>query len=212
MKIPRKLIVLIIFIIIICIAGLALDYLYCSSRFSAASQLIILASTLLVLIIYAWNTRRIADATEQKWEEELRPKLSYEMIMGQNDKNKVVFRLLNPTDYLIEAKINCNFKIYGQPVTFTGAYDGSELWVVFPHQISQGHFEINTILSKKGKTLQQMIQERTNVNEHEQMTMDLEISFESETGRKRKYPPRRHYFSFDKSLWVPEITRKDIMA
>ena len=207
---PRKLIALIVLIIVISIASLVLDYYYCSNKFTAAGQLIILALTLLVLIIYAWDTRRIANATEQKWEEELKPKLLYEIIMDQNAEGHVLFRLVNTTDYLIEAKVNCNFKVYGQPVALSDAYDGTEVWVIFPHQISQGHFYIDAILTKKGKTYAQMIQEKTAINEREQFTMDLEISFESETGRKRSYPPRRHSFYFDKGGWIPEITRKDI--
>ena len=192
-------------------AGSVLLNFYCSYYpYLQAGQMIILAITLVVIIIYAWDTRRIANATELKWEEELKPKLMYEMTVDQSEQQSklVYFRLINPTDYIIDATVNCNFKIYGEPISYPGAYDGSETWTVFPHQISQGYFSIDALLSQKGKSREQMIQEQNTSNASEQLTMHLAISFESETGRTRSYPARKHYFAFDKWTWVPELTKR----
>lgn len=199
-------------IVAIVILSISLDSYLCSDTFTNAGQFIVFAFTLIVLIIYAYDTHRIANATEQKWEEELKPKLSYEMFMNTMDEDDVIFRLTNSTDYFIEVIVNCNLKVYGEDVSYPGAYDGSEKWRVFPHQISQGHFSIESVLSKKGKSRQEMAAESTTENETVQMTMDLEIQFENETGRKREYPPRRHYFVFSKGVWVPELTTKNILA
>jgi len=205
---PKKLIALIIFILLITCVSLVLDYNCASTKFTASAQFLVLVLTLLVLIIYAWDTRRIANATEQKWEEEIKPKLMYEMVMDTNTVGHVLFRLINSTDYFIEAKVNCNFKIYGQPVKLSNDYDGTDVWVVYPHQISQGHFLIESILTKIGKNYNQMIREKTDDNTNEQLTSDLEIQFTSENGRKRIYPERRHYYRFDIGNWIPEITKK----
>jgi|GEM_PF-2351386 len=56
-----------------------------------------------------------------------------------------------------------------------------------------------------GKTVDQMIDERTENNEKEQLTMDLEIEFRDELGNIRRLPPRKHFFRFisDEFRWVP---------
>ena len=101
-----------------------------------AGTLLILAITLVVLIVYAWDTHRIANATEQKWEEERRPKLLYEMVLARQGvrEGKTLFRLINPSDYFVEARVNLNFKINGEPVRYHPAYDGTEIWLVYPRQ------------------------------------------------------------------------------
>ncbi len=195
---------------IIVILSIILDAYFCVNKFTAIGQYIILTLTLIALIIYAWDNHRIANATEQKWEEELKPKLLYDMGMNPSDPSDVRFRLINPTDFLIEAKINCNLKIYGELISFPSAYDGSETWGIFPHQISEGHFSLDTVLAKKGKTRSEMTQNANDKNQTEQLTMDLEISFENENGRKRKYPARRHYFLFKQGKWVPELTKNTV--
>lgn len=173
--------------------------------------LLILAITLVVLIVYAWDTRRIANATEQKWEEERRPKLHYEMVLARQDvgDEKVMFRLINPSDYFVKARVNLNFMIYGDPVAYHPAYDGTETWLVYPRQMSQGWYSIGTLLGMKGKTSEQMLQERTASNKTQQLTCDLQIDFTSETAYSRQYPRRHHYFDFERWAWIPDLTIRE---
>lgn len=208
---PAKFRLLILLILAITVLSVFLNYLCSSYPFLDIGQLIILAITLVFIIAYVWDTHRIANATEEKWEQELKPKLQYGIILDPNDpqRNRVLFRLINTTDYMIEAKVNCNFKIYGEPVAFPGAYGGTETWDIFPHQMSQGHFSINAVLDKKGKNRDQMIEERSGTNANQQLTMDLEITFKNEVGRSGAYPSRRHNFDFERLVWIPELTRPD---
>ena len=182
-----------------------------STQSLQAGALVILAITLAVLIVYAWDTRRIANATEQKWEEERRPKLLYEMPLARQDARdeKVMFRLINPSNYFVKARVNLNFKIYGDPVEYHPIYDGKEIWLVYPGQMSQGWYSIGTLLGKKGKTSEQMLQERTESNKTQQLTCDLQIDFTSETGYSRQYPPRHHYFDFERWAWIPDLTIRE---
>jgi hypothetical protein len=206
---PGRFISLIFLILGILIVSVILGFYHTSSWYLEVGQLIILSITLAIIIYYAWQTHRIANATEMQWEEEMKPKLMYEIAVDQSKKQSdiVKFSLINPTDYIIETNVNCNFKIYGEAVQYDGAYDGTKAWVVFPHQGNVGWFSIDLLLSKKGKNRGDMIKERNESNQNEQLTMDLEIRFTSETGRSREYPPRRHYFAFDKWIWVPVITK-----
>ena len=171
--------------------------------------LLTLAITLVVLIVYAWDTRRIANATEQKWEEERKPKVQYEMIMAPKERENVIFRLSNLSDYFVQARVNLNCKVYGDPVAYHPAYDGTEVWSLYPRQAFQGWYSIQTLLDQKGKTIDQMQKEGQGSNTTQQLTCDLEIDFTSETGYSRKYPPRRHYFDFERLRWIPELTIRE---
>jgi hypothetical protein len=73
--------------------------------------------------------------------------------------------------------------------------------------MSQGWFELTPLLAKKGKTIEQMMEERSDSNKKEQLTMNLEIEFRDEIGNIRKLPSRIHYFKFDSDdfRWVPVL-------
>jgi hypothetical protein len=71
--------------------------------------------------------------------------------------------------------------------------------------MSQGWFEIETLLQMKGKTVSTMVAERTPANSKEQLTMLLELEFSDEQGAQRKLPPRRTYFDFERWAWIPQL-------
>ncbi len=172
---------------------------------------LILGATLIIMLSYARNTQRMAKIAEKRWERESMIRATYNMTMAA-DKNTVLLALTNPSTLLVSSLVNCNFKIYEEPVDYNDAYTGKELWEIFPGQISQGHFEISTLLSKKGKTIEQMKMERTQANRKEQLTMELEIKFRDETGEEKELPTRRHFFDFEREDWVPEITKKNTIG
>lgn len=124
-------------------------------------------------------------------------------------KDTVLFRIKNPSTLLVQAKVNCNFEIYREPVDYDDAYNGIDFWSIFPLQTSQGHFEVSQLLSKKGKTIEEMIRERTEANHDEQLTMNLELKFRDELKNSRKLPKRKHFFDFERWYWIPKITLKD---
>jgi hypothetical protein len=82
------------------------------------------------------------------------------------------------------------------------------LWLLFPQQISQGWFEIESLLQKKGKTVAAVIAESTPTNRREQLTMVLELEFWDELGARRKLPPRQHYFDFERWAWIPQLAER----
>jgi hypothetical protein len=187
-----------------------------SSWWFEASTLVILAVTLIFIVRYwvdtnriAIDTNRIAQVTEKKWEAEITPKLTRDLAMIdiESQDPRTAFALTNHTDYFIEATVNCNFKVYGESVEWPSAYDGSEIWDCLPYRTAQGIFKINEILSKKGKTIAQMVSERDEVNKMTQLTMFEEIAFKNELGRSRKIPPRKWYFDFERWRWIPFLTR-----
>jgi hypothetical protein len=184
---------------------------------------VVITLTLITLIFYTASTHSIASITEKRWERESILKTTYSMEMatekGKREgltpeeldkmKDKVLFRIQNPSTLLVEAKVNCNFEIYREPVDYDDAYNGIDFWSIFPLQTSQGHFEVSQLLSKKGKTLEEMVRERTDANHDEQLTMNLELKFRDELKQSRKLPKRKHFFDFEGMRWIPKITSKN---
>jgi len=176
------------------------------------ASFLILSLTLAVLIWYAYSTHTIATVTRSKWEKETPVHLAtYSMVMAdtKNRSDRVLFRMNNPSTLFIKAKIRCNFRVYGDRVDDKDAYNGKETWYIFPQQESQGWFELTPLLAKKGKALQDMVNEKTPENRESQLTMDLEIDFEDELRNTRNLPARRHFFDFKAWTWIPHLTVRE---
>jgi hypothetical protein len=172
-----------------------------------AGQLIVLSLTVVFIILYVRDTNRIANAEEEKWETELEPRVSYHLSSFEEDGDvHVTFQLINLTNFHVEVRVNCNFKIYGQAAKFSGAYDGTEVWPLAHYQEPKGLFRLTKLLETKQKTIEQMRSERNGTNASEQLTADITIEAESETGRARKYLPRRYHFCFERLIWIPRLT------
>ena len=61
----------------------------------------------------------------------------------------------------------------------------------------------------KGKTSEQILEDRNESNKTQQLTCDLELDFTSETGHSRQYPRRHHYFDFERWAWIPALTIRE---
>lgn len=172
---------------------------------------VVLALTLTVLVAYAYDTNSIAKVTLDRWKRENILSVTYEMHVAdqKGGPGHTVFRIHNPSKLVVLAKVRCNFRLYDDPVADNPAYDGSETWNAFPQQTTEGWFEIQPLLLKKGKTVAQMIAELTPASRTQQLTMDLEIEFRDELGETRILPWRRHYFDFGLWTWIPVVAQKD---
>src|ERR1051326_1900805 len=165
--------------------------------------------TLLVLTLYAYDTNSMARVTRERWLRDGVLSTTYEMALVRGDKNgRTLFRLHNPSTLVVRATVNCNFKIYGEPTTAGRALDGTEVWVLFPQQVSQGWFEIDSLLQTKGKNVAAMLAERSTTNSSIQLTMMLELEFWDELGARRQLPKRTHNFDFDEWAWIPSLTEQ----
>lgn len=173
----------------------------------AIGSFVVLALTLIVLVWYAYDTNTIARVTQERWMREgvLSTTYSIELVGEKGQAGRTLFRIHNPSTLIVRARVACNLLVYGQPVSAGNLYDGKDIWLLFPQQTSQGWFEIESLLQKKGKSVATMIGECNPENRKEQLTMTLELEFWDELGARRKLPPRHHYFDFDSWLWIPQL-------
>lgn len=171
---------------------------------------VVLSLTLIVLIWYAYDTNSIAKVTQERWLRDgvLSTTYSFQLVGTKGDAGRTLVQLHNPSTLVVRVRLNCNFKVYGENVKYEDSYSGEENWLLFPNQMSQGWFEIETILQKKGKTVAELITEFNQEIAKEQLTMTLELEFWDELGAERKLPPRPHYFDFYRWVWIPQLTEK----
>lgn len=171
-------------------------------------SLIVLTLTLIVLVWYAYDTNTIAAVTRERWVREGILATTYNLALpgaSVGDSGRTIFQLTNGSPLVVRARVNFNFKVYGQPISAGPLYDGSEKWVLFPHQMSQGWFEVATLLNQVGKDVRSVQLEASDVNYRQQLTMVLELQFWDEFGVSRALPPRPHYFDFKRWAWIPSL-------
>jgi len=84
-------------------------------------------------------------------------------------------------------------------------YSGEENWLLYPHQGSQGWFEVESLLQQQGKNVKAMQTEIREENRKRQLTMILELTFWDEFGATRTLPPRPHYFDFKRWAWISSL-------
>jgi hypothetical protein len=195
-------------VILITVAVIWLSQRCANDRAVPTGTFVVLALTLIVLIGYAYDTNSIAHVTRERWAREGVLSTTYEMSLvdKKGEEGRTLFRLQNPSTLVVRAKVACNFRLYGAPVTAGPAYDGSDVWLLFPQQISQGWFSVDALAQQQGKSVAVMISESTPINRRNQLTMRLELEFWDEFGVRRKLPPRPHYFDFDRWAWIPQLT------
>jgi hypothetical protein len=177
-------------------------------RLLELGSLLVLAMTLVVLVVYAYDTNSIARITRDRWLREGILATTYNLDMRGSiagDAGRTLVQLNNASPLVVRANVNFNFKVYGQPVTWGPLYDGRDSWVLFPQQLSQGWFEVEGLLKQQWKTVGQMQHELSEENRKRQLTMVLDLTFSDEFGVKRKLPPRPHYFDFGRWAWIPRL-------
>jgi hypothetical protein len=179
--------------------------------FLQLGSLVILTLTLIVLVWYAYDTNTIATVTRERWVREGVLATTYNMVLpgaSVGDSGRTIFQLSNASPLIVRARVNFNFEVYGSPVSAGPLYDGSEKWVLFPHQLSQGWFEVAevaTLLKLVGRDVPSVQAQTSDENYRQQLTMVLELEFCDEFGVSRTLPPRPHYFDFKRWTWVPRL-------
>ncbi len=178
-------------------------------RYVELANLVVLTLTLVVLVWYAYDTNAIATVTRERWTREGVLGTSYNVVLADRatvgDHGRTLMQFTNASALIVRANVNCNFQIYGIPVSWGELYDGRRDWILYPNQFSQGWFEIEGLLQHQGKSVAAMQSEANDQNRNRQLTMHLALRFTDELGVTRNLPPRKYYFDFRRWAWIPEL-------
>lgn len=218
--------------IIIVVAGI---FTYLSfgkgEGFADIGTLLILGFTLIALIFYAASTHEIADVDKRTYEEGKLPVVSLTISPKPNTQENYDTRvkLLNLSNYNLEAFVNLNLKVNGKPIEHSPAYSGKQAWFLTAHQRINGHFHITDVLSKAGTNVGEMEANRfySPGNVKNQLSMCIEVCYRGMTrevfppntwpheSSKSKYkdsftkilanPVQKWYFNFSINSWVYDI-------
>lgn len=180
-------------------------------RLLGTATFVVLALTLCALIIYAYDTNTIARVTRDRWKREgvLATAYSLLAVEPKGGPGRTLFRIHNRSTLVVRAKVKCGFRVYGEAVDGTAEFSGTTTWYVFPQEDVQGWFELQDLLQKKGKSVAQLVAERTPGNRCDQLKMSLQVEFRDELGERRILPSRDHFFEFAEWRWVPVLTMQD---
>lgn len=163
---------------------------------------IIASLTLILLAFYTYYTRKIAKATEETLVENLRPIISCELKSGKNYfssqqlqqqpelKNDTRCIVANHSKYNVKVFVNLNLKLDDRVEEISEEYAGKKGWPVTSFQIVNGHFD----LSKK-----------FNLENVQKITINLEVSYKSDSGKLYKNPTQYWHFDKEKEVWVNDI-------
>ncbi len=190
--------------------------------------MVILAITLIVIMFYTVETHKMAKATEQSsrvardvYIESQKPIISCSIMSGKIyygsrinlEKNKperakeleldtrVIVK--NHSKFNAQVWVNLNLKVYGKLVVIGPEYCGDKPWNLTSYQEVNGHFGIERhVLSKVGKTADQMKTERNDDNKTRQLTMDIQVEYQGRMGPRLSNPKQYWYFDFEKNTWV----------
>lgn len=156
--------------------------------------------SLLILIAYTIYTKKIAKATQEALELEMRPTISCalksgknyypEQLIQQNPELKYDTRCIvaNHSKYNAAVFVNLNFKVDGQVKKISDEYDGEKGWPITSFLTINGHFNF-----------------KEKINNSENITIDLEVIYESDSGKTYKNPIQHWYFDREKEVWVNNI-------
>lgn len=158
--------------------------------------------SLIVLFFYTYYTRQIAQAAVETMAENYRPIASCELKSGKNYFNQEQLQqnrelendtrcmVVNHTKYNLTVFVNLNLKLDDKHEEIDLAYAGKKGWPVTSYQTINGHFD----LSKK-----------FNLGNVKKITMDLEVSYQSDVGKLYKNPPQHWHFDKENKSWINDI-------
>ncbi|HMM74864.1 MAG TPA: hypothetical protein PJ986_04080 [Gammaproteobacteria bacterium] len=170
----------------------------------------ILAATLVVLLWYAFDTNRMANATSERQKREGLLPVSWSLrLISDHPRGRTMVTMSNGTMQVVKARLNLNVKVAGQPVSVGALYDGTQRWLLFPGFEQRGWFEIEGALDKASTSLATMRATVTESTRTCALTLFVEFECWDEFGQHRRLPAWPHYFDFERNQWIPSLGEQE---
>jgi len=190
---------LVVLILIAGVVGLIIPLFCGNSSFLQVIANAALVFTLAILILYTYYTYLIA---REAWT----PSASFALKPYPGTPYHFAFILQNHSKLSLNCWCNLNATVDGLPVSLGGFYSGESSFDLQPFGGGNGHFDINDIISKAKRSLQEMEQNAANSNQKEQLYLNIEFWYNpvgsSEIVRNPRQP---HYFSFVHKVIVADF-------
>lgn len=171
----------------------------CSSLLGQIADLA-LVLTLAALVVYCYYTYLIAkDAST--------PSAAFSLVKLQDSPYHFAFLIHNHSKLSLRCWCRLNPTVYGQQVMLGGFYGGETSFDIQPYGTVNGHFNLAMdILSKVGRTPDEMKEKATRSDVKQQLYLDIEFWYQpygsSHIVRNPKQP---HYFDFARDVLVTDF-------
>ena len=86
--------------------------------------------------------------------------------------------------------MNLNLKLDGKDEVYNDLYSGKTLWSLNAYQGINGHFNLS---------------DKFNLQNFNKISIDLEVTYQSEVGIEYRIPKQLWYFNKTKQAWVSDI-------
>jgi len=149
MRIPRTLVAVIVFLLLLGVADFILRTVL---RLDALGDIgnLVLTLTLVVLILYAYYTYVLAKET-------LTPSASFLIHPYPGDPFHFMFTIQNHSKPSLQCWCNLNLSINGLPVALDGFYGGSSSFDIQPFGAANGHFDLREFITRTNWSLEQLV-------------------------------------------------------
>lgn len=153
----------------------------------------------IALLVYVWDTHRIAEVTEAQLLESQRPKVGIELVVRPSDLDFIINTdVTNMSNAFCQVWTKFDMQVYGKPVSHGSRYDGTEPWLLVPNSKTQGWFSISEILQKAGKNLSDVLAD-AQTPAQEKFSITVQLRAKGTPGGEIEYPPLSWYVRLDQA-------------
>ena len=171
--------------------------------FLQKATLIVLICTLIIIIWYAFETRRMANIQEKDYLERKKPLLSVNLVSDKDVIFKSVFQLVNHKPLFTTVRVYATFKYGAKDIYISDHYNGKRQWIIQPSSQISAPLPIAESIKKTfdDEVIPNILERNKNVPLNVKITLD----YESEMGEGRKNRPIKYYYEFSKQTWVLNV-------
>lgn len=174
-------------------------------------NLVILGLTLIVIMIYTFDTHRIANIQQNNY---YKPQVVHNITAIEENNNvfDVGFDLFNSSSFYVEAEVNLELKCCDDDVLTipNDVYYGSTPWILPPNTKLHGHFKLDdTLLHPVNQTMAKL---RETYQNQKAFKLVIDIACTSDYKISMTIPTIKYYFVFDRDVngkkwsgWVLDI-------
>ncbi|MFH1525029.1 MAG: hypothetical protein ABIG69_00010 [Bacteroidota bacterium] len=200
-RIRMKKYILVIGVFVVLFITLTFSILsYCNTNpdYTNIGNLIIIGITLTVLMLYAYDTNRLANIQQDI---NYTPNVVHQLTATEmNDGNfDIGFDLINISSFYVVAFLNIQMKCYNDELIVQhDAYYGKKPWNLPPNSSVHGHFSLNDqLLENAHRTLFDL---RKTKEDSELLTMAILLKCTSHHNIELKCPEIKYHFVFDRNI------------
>lgn len=158
-----------------------------------------LVLTLAVVVLYCYYTYVIA-------KEASTPSAAFSLMKLPDNPCHFAFLIQNHSKLSLQCWCRLNATVYGQTVSLDGFYGGQTSFDVQPFGAANGHFNLADMLSKVGRTADEMKAKVTAQDVKRQLYMDIEFWYQPYgSGQIVRNVKQPHYFDFAHDVLVADF-------